>query len=403
MSHIVVIGAGQAASALIGTLRAGGHDGPITLVGSENVLPYQRPPLSKGYLLGEVARDRLFLRPQQFYDENNVTVMLDTPASDIDPDARTVRVGEHVLAYDKLAICTGLVPRALSADMRGDLGNVFTIRTLQDVDRLEPCLKTTRRLLVVGGGYIGLEAAAVARKLGLDVTLIEAAPRILGRVAAKETADYFRALHKKNGVRIIEGVALKALSGDGDVSGAELDDGTRIDCDAAIVGIGLLPRCAIAEAAGLKVEGGVWVDATCRTSDPHIWAAGDCASLDFRGQRIRIESVGNAIDMGEHVARNMLGGAQDYAPEPWFWSDQYDVKLQIAGLNMGFDRVIVRPGKDDGSASHWYYQGEKLLAVDAMNDGRAYMVGKRLIEAGKSADPAIVADGDADLKSLLRG
>ncbi|WOI56040.1 NAD(P)/FAD-dependent oxidoreductase [Palleronia sp. LCG004] len=402
MSHIVVLGAGQAASALIGRLRQEGFEGEITLVGAEPVPPYQRPPLSKGYLLGDFARERLFLRSDAFYDDNRVRLMLGTPASDLDTDARTVRVGEEVLHYDQLAICTGLLPRTLPEEMGGTLDGVFTIRTLADIDRIEPRLGSASRMLVVGGGYIGLEAAAVARKLGVEVTLIEAAQRILGRVAATETAGYFRELHRRNGVEIRESTALKRLTGAaGTVTGAELEDGSRIDCDLVIVGIGMIPRCAIAEEAGIEVDNGVAVDARGRSSDPHVWAAGDCASLSIRGQRLRIESVGNAIDMGEQVARNMLGADEDYLPAPWFWSDQYDVKLQIAGLNHGHDRVVARPGKSEGERSHWYYRDGALIAVDAMNDARAYMIGKRLIEAGKSAPPDVIADPEADLKPLL--
>ncbi len=403
MSHIVVLGAGQAASALVGRLRAEGYEGELTIVGAEPVPPYQRPPLSKGYLTGEVARERLFLRPERFYDENRISLRLGKPATDLDCAARTVRVGDDVLRYDQLAICTGLVPRQLPHDMGGALENVFTIRALADVDRMKPALAPARRMLVVGGGYIGLEAAAVARKFGVEVTLIETAKRILGRVAATETAEYFRALHRAHGVDIREGVGLVGLTGDGAVTGAEFDDGTRIACDLAVVGIGLLPRCAIAEEAGLHVDNGVAVDAQGRTSDPHVWAAGDCAALEIGGQRTRIESVGNAIDMGEQVARNMLGANEDYRPAPWFWSDQYDVKLQIAGLNHGHDRVVARAGRGPGELSHWYYRGGTLLAVDAMNDGRAYMIGKRLIEAGKSPPAELIADVAADLKPLLRG
>ena len=231
--------------------------------------------------------------------------------------------------------------------------------------------------------------------------MIEAAPRILGRVAASETADYFRALHGDRGVDLREGAALRRLVGSGTVEAAELEDGGKIACDLAIVGIGLLPRCAIAEAAGLTTEQGVAVDEYGRTSDPSVWAAGDCASMVIRGERQRIESVGNAIDMGAAVARNMMGADIPYDPKPWFWSDQYDTKLQIAGLNIGHDRVVVRSGEGKADISHWYYAGDELIAVDAINTGRVYMIGKRLIEAGKSPAPDLIADPATDLKSLL--
>jgi 3-phenylpropionate/trans-cinnamate dioxygenase ferredoxin reductase subunit len=226
------------------------------------------------------------------------------------------------------------------------------------------------------------------------------ADRILQRVAAKETSDYFRALHEGHGVTIREGVGLERLTGEGHVSGARLSDGTELAVDFVIVGVGITPATELAEAAGLEIENGIKVDALGRTSDPTIWAAGDCASFPHSESRLRLESVPNAIDMAECVAENMLGADAPYVPQPWFWSDQYDVKLQIAGLNTGYDRVIARHA--EAGQSHWYYRGETLLAVDAMNDARAYMVGKRLIDAGKSPNPEAIADPATDLKALLK-
>lgn len=347
-----------------------------------------------------MPRERLFLRPEAWYAERKIDLRLGKEARDIDLAAKTVRVGDERLHYDQLAITTGLAARPLPAEMGGTLDGVHTIRTLGDVDMLEAQMKHAQRVLVVGGGYIGLEAAAVARKLGSDVTVIEAAPRILQRVASAETARVMHRIHVEKGVEIREGVGLVSLKGDTHVNAAKLDDGTTIATDLVIVGIGLLPRCAIAEKAGLETDGGVAVDEMGRSSDPHVWAAGDCAAFPFRGERRRIESVQNAIDMGQAVARNMLGANTPYDPVPWFWSDQYDVKLQIAGVNTGYDRVVTRGAGD--SVSHWYYEGDTLRAVDAVGDGRAYMVGKRLLEAGMSPSPELVGDPEADLKSLLR-
>ena len=237
--------------------------------------------------------------------------------------------------------------------------------------------------------------------MAVSVTLVEMAERILQRVAAPETSDYFRALHASHGVDIREGVGLERLTGSGRVDGAVLTDGTRIALDFVLVGVGIAPDCALAEAAGLRVENGIVVDARGRSSDPHVWAAGDCASFPRDTAMIRLESVQNAIDQAEAIADNITGADADYAPKPWFWSDQYDVKLQIAGLNTGYDRVVTRPGSAAGQASHWYYRGDRLLAVDAMNDGRTYMIGKRLIEGGKSPAPEVIADPETDLKALL--
>ena len=400
MTAIVVIGAGQAGSALVAKLRALGHDGPVTLIGDEPVPPYQRPPLSKKYLLGEMALERLFLRPEAFYADQHIDLKLGTKVTAIDRAARAVVLGDGTrLPYDHLALTTGSDPRHLPAAIGGTLGGVFAVRRLSDIDAMAPRFVPGARVVIVGGGYIGLEAAAVAAQKGLDVTVVEAAPRILGRVASPQTADAIRALHQRHGVRIVEGVGLTRLTGDTSVTGAELADGTHLPADFVIVGIGITPADALAREAGLTLDNGIATDALGRTSDPVIWAAGDCASLPYRGGRIRLESVPNAIDQAEAVAANMLGAGAEYVPQPWFWSDQYDVKLQIAGLNTGYDRVVVR---DTGTArSHWYFAGDRLLAIDALNDPRGYMVGKRLIDAGRSPAPEAVADPATDLKALL--
>lgn len=400
MTRIVIVGAGQAGAALAAKLRALGHAGPVTLFGDEPVAPYQRPPLSKAYLLGEMGLDRLMLRGPDFWAEQDIALHTASPVTAIDPAARVVIAGGQAHGWDMLALTTGARPRRLPAAMGGDLAGVYTMRSLADADAMAAEFRPGRRLLVIGGGYIGLEAAAVAAKKGLAVTLVEAAPRILSRVAAAETADWFRSLHEGHGVRIIEGRALVRLTeADGRVAGAVLDDGAEIGCDFAIAGIGIAPDTALAGAAGLALDNGIATDAFGRTSDPAIWAAGDCASFPHAGGRLRLESVPNAIDMGEAVAANMLGAGKAYLPKPWFWSDQYDVKLQIAGLGTGADRVVVRDAPP--ARSHWYFAGDRLLAVDAMNDPRAFMIARRLIDAGRSADPAVVANPSADLKALL--
>ena len=405
MTNTLIIGAGQAGFSLAARLRALGHTGPITLIGDEPAPPYQRPPLSKKYLLGEMARERLFLRPQTYFAEQNITLRLGQPASAIDARAKTVVMGDETLSYQRLAITTGAAARPLPAAIGGTLEGVYTVRTLADIDAMAPEFQPGRRLLIVGGGYIGLEAAAVAAQKGLHVTLIEMAPRILQRVAAAETSDYFRALHSAHGVDIRENCGLDRLTGAPRVDGAFLADGSRIAADFVIVGIGVTPRIDLAQMAGLAVENGIAVDARGQTSDRAIWAAGDCASFPYKGARIRLESVQNGVDQAENAAQNMLGAGRDYQPNPWFWSDQYDVKLQIAGLNTGYTHTILRPGAAKGAGeaqSVWYYDGPRLLAVDAMNDARAYMIGKRLIEAGKSPSPELIANPQTDLKTLLR-
>lgn len=401
MAHVVVVGAGQAGSSCVAKLRAEGFDGRITLIGGEAQPPYQRPPLSKAYLLGEMPEERLFLRPESFYADNTIDLRLATRAVVIDPAGKSVTLeGDEHLSYDHLVLTTGAHPRTLPAAIGGTLENVFTVRDLADADAMAPAFTEGKKALIIGGGYIGLEAAAVAAKRGVSVTLVEMADRILQRVACAETSDYFRALHAARGVTIREGVGLERLTGDDAVTGARLTDGTELNLDFAVVGVGIAPATILAEGAGLTIDNGIATNALGQTSNPHIWAAGDCASTPHNGQQIRIESVGNAIDQAEAVARNICGAEAPYTPEPWFWSDQYDCKLQIAGLNTGYDAVYVR--KDGDATSHWYYKGNKLIAVDAMNDPRNYMIGKRLIAAGKSPAPDQITDPATDMKALLR-
>lgn len=402
MTHVVVIGAGQAGASCVAKLRSLGFEGQITLVGAENSPPYQRPPLSKKYLLGEMTLERLYLRPETFYKEQRIDLKLGVHVLKVDPSAKQVVLGTgETLEYEHLVFATGSEPIKLPDQMGGALGGVYTVRDVNDVDAMAAEFVSGRRVLIVGGGYIGLEAAAVAAAKGVEVTLVEMADRILQRVAASETSDYFRSLHRQNGVNIIEGVALEELSGEDRVEAATLSDGQRLDVDFVIVGVGIRPAVALARDAGLTIENGIWTDPFGRTSLENIWAAGDCASFPYHDTRIRLESVPNAIDQAEIVAANILGANEAYVAKPWFWSDQYDVKLQIAGLNSGFDYVVTRDN-GTGSMSFWYYLGDKLLAVDAVNSPRDYMVGKRLIEAGKSPARSLLSDPNTEIKDLMR-
>ncbi|WP_339760918.1 FAD-dependent oxidoreductase [uncultured Sulfitobacter sp.] len=401
MGHVVVIGAGQAGSSCVAKLRNSGFEGKVTLIGAETAPPYQRPPLSKAYLLGDMTLERLFLRPESFYSDYNIDLMLGTHVDSIDPASQTIRVNGDDMAYDSLVLTTGSVPRRLPASIGGALDGVHVVRDLADVDAMGPRFTKGARVLIVGGGYIGLEAASVASKLGLNVTLVEMGERILQRVAAPQTSDFFRDLHRSHGVDIREGVGLERLIGDTHVTAARLSDGSELPVDFVIVGVGIGPATALAEAAGIEVDNGIKTDSHGRTSVPNVWAAGDCASFPYRDTRIRLESVPNAIDQAECVAENIMGADKEYVAKPWFWSDQYDVKLQIAGLNTGYDRVITRR-TDDDSVAFWYYSGTELLAVDAMNDPRGFMIGRRLIEAGKSPAPDLIENPETDLKALLK-
>ncbi|MEO0994629.1 MAG: FAD-dependent oxidoreductase, partial [Pseudomonadota bacterium] len=319
----------------------------------------------------------------------------------IDREARTVALaGGETVSYGALALTTGAVARRLPEAAGGALGGVHVVRTRGDIDGLAPELAEGRRAIVIGGGYIGLEAAAVLASRGLKVVVVERAERILNRVACAETAGFLRDLHRSHGVEIREGAMMARLEGTERVTEAVFEDGERLPIDLAIVGIGIAPDTALAEAAGLTLENGIAVDGQCRSSDPAIYAAGDCASFPWQGGRIRLESVQNAIDQATHAARAMLGAEGAYAPMPWFWSDQYDAKLQIAGLSTDYTRVIERPGSRAGGRSFWYFRDGAFIAIDAVSDPKAYMTGKRWLEAGHQPDAEGLADPERDLKTL---
>jgi len=402
---IVIVGAGQAAASFISRHVALGATQSLLLIGEESHPPYQRPPLSKKYLLGELERERLFIRPLEWYAKQGVSLRFDTRINAIDREQRQLITADGArIEYDKLLLATGARARQLTADMGGALDAVFTLRSIADIDRMSPEFQAGRRLLIVGGGYIGLEAAAAARQLGLEVTLLEMADRILQRVAAAETSDYFRALHQSHGVKLLESARLGRLVGEqGKLRGAELDSGEVIEADLVLVGIGGSPDIELAQAAGLDCDNGIRVSDTCQTSDPNIYAAGDCSCFVRNGQAIRLESVQNAADQGDLAARHLAGEDVRYTALPWFWSDQYNCKLQIVGLNQGHNHIVVRPGASDASLSIWYYRDDQLLAIDAMNEPRSYAFGRKIIEAGINPTPQQVADPATDLKALALG
>ena len=402
MKDIVVIGAGQAGASLCAKLRQMGYDEKLSLFGEEVFPPYQRPPLSKKYLLGEIDVERLYIRPKKFYSEQDIDLNLNSPISKIDIKKKVIYSKGNTTSFDQLIFTTGSTPRKLPKSLSQNLKNIFYVRSILDVNYMAPNLVEGKKVLIIGGGYIGLEAASVCRKLGVNVKIIEMDKRILNRVSSSETANYFRELHQNNGVEILERVTLDALIGETHVEKAILSDGTQMNIDLVIAGIGVLPNDNLATEAGLDIENGIKTNSLGQTSNESIWAAGDCSSFPWRGKRIRLESVQNAIDQSEIVAENILGEKKSYIPSPWFWSDQYDVKLQIAGLNTGYDQIAVRKGDRDNSVSHWYYKSGTLISVDAMNDPRSYMIGKRIIESGNVVSPTDIENPEYDLKKLIK-
>lgn len=400
---VVIIGGGQAGFALANKLRQLDDSAEILIIGEEPHLPYQRPPLSKKFMTGEMEAETLSLRPARWYHDMRVRVLTQRCVTGIDVLAKTVSLDNNeALPYDKLVFATGSRPIKLPAAIGGDLGGVYYLRGIDDVDRIRNELVSGHRALVIGGGFIGLEAAAAFRKLGLNVCVVEMGDRILQRVVCTQTSDYFRELHIRNSVEIREKLRVARLVGhDGHVRRAEFENGDTMDVDFVLVGIGVTANDGLAKTAGIATENGILVNSFCQTSGTDVYAAGDCTRFQFRGQSIRLESVQNAIDQAECAAQNIAGASLEYLPKPYFWSDQYEAKLQIAGLSQRYDRVIGRPGSRQGSRSVWYFDAGEFVAVDAINEPRAFIVGKKILADGGSLSPEQISDEQFDLKLLL--
>ncbi len=403
VSRVVIAGAGQAGAQVAFSLRQGGFDGAIVLAGDEPFPPYERPPLSKDFLKGVLAEDRLFLRTADWYANNGVELRTGCRVESIDRSRKVARTssGEE-LAYDALVLATGSRPRPLpipGANLRG----VHEVRSIADTNGLRGALVPGARMVVVGAGYIGLEVAAVARAAGLEVTVLEAMDRVLARVAGKVLSDFFEAEHRRHGVDLRCGARLERLEGEGALSAAVLQDGTRIAADVAVVGIGILPRDELATACGIACDDGIVVDRDARTSDTAVFAAGDCARrpLVHYDRTGRLESVHNAIEQGKIVAAAILGKPRPPEDVPWFWSDQYDLKLQIAGLSAGHDRVVVRGDPAARKFAAFYLADGRLLAVDAVGSPMEFMASRLLIAAGARPDPAELADPAVPMKALV--
>ncbi len=404
INRVIIIGAGQAGGETAQRLRQAGFSGDITLIGEEPAAPYQRPPLSKAYLKGEYDMDRLLLRPASVYAEENITLLTSLRAVWIDRANKKVRVeGGRELPYDVLVLATGAKPRKLPL-VGADLDGVHLFRTAADADALRPRMVSGAKLVVVGAGYIGLEAAAVARQLGVDVTVIETAVRPLARVTSPEVAGFFLDEHTRQGVRFVLGGQPALIKGRDHVTGVALSDGAEVPADIVIAGIGITPEITLAQQCGLTIENGIVTDRECRTSDPAIYAIGDCASrpiVHFEQRVARLESVHNAVEGAKIVAATITGGKPHAEEAPWFWSDQYDLKLQIAGLFQGYDHVVLRGVMADRAFAAFYYKGPKLIAVDAVNRPAEYLGAKMLIQTGRTVAPSDLEDESRTMKELV--
>lgn len=403
MSNCIIIGAGHCGGQLAVRLRAEGFEGEVKLIGAERHLPYQRPPLSKAYLAGEVALERVLLRPAATYVEQNIETLLETTVESIDPASRQVRLARgETLDYDKLVLATGSLVRRLKAP-GAELAGVHYLRTLEESDTIRGGLGDGARVAIVGGGYIGLEVAAVAAARGASVTVIEMDTRVMSRVAAPETSAFFEAAHAGRGVDIRTGTGVTGFEGADRVTGVRCADGAVVEADAVVVGIGVMANDALAAAAGLAVDDGIVVDEYGRTSDPDIYAAGDCTRHPnaIYGRSVRLESVHNAMAQAKAVAANVCGKDTPYAETPWFWSDQYDLKLQIAGLSQGYDATVVRGDPDGGAFSVIYLRAGVVIAGDSVASMQDHLALRTLIARKAAPDPGQLADTSVPLKSLL--
>lgn len=402
--HCVVIGAGQAAVVVAQGLRERGFGGAITLFGDEAQPPYQRPPLSKKFLSGELSQDRLFIKAEAFYPAHNITLALQTPVTGVDTTRRVVKHAGGETAYTHLVFATGTRARRLPLSGM-DLPGVHTLRSIADVDRLRPHMQAGKRLVIIGAGYVGLEVAAVARGLGLHVSVVEAGARVLSRVVSPQVSAFFEGLHRGHGVELLTGEGLAEIAQGADGVLVRTSTGRELGADLVLVAIGALANTELADQAGIAVRDGILVDAGGRTDIDDVYAAGDCTRFHSKlyGTSIRLESVQNAIDQAKAVAASIMGEDVTYDPVPWFWSDQYEVKLQIAGLSTGYDASVLRGDPASGAFCVLYLAEDRLLAVDAVNRPRDHMMSRRLIGKALLGDGVALADPDADLATCFAG
>lgn len=403
MTRTVVIGAGHAGGQVVATLRQEGYEGEIVLVGEETTLPYQRPPLSKAYLSGDQPIERILIRPEKFYADKNIDLRLGVRVTAIDRKARTVTLDSgETLEWTNLVLATGSHVRRLP--LPGvDLPGVHYLRTIADVDAIRAEFEAGKKLVIIGGGYIGLEVAAVAIKAGLDVTVLEMEQRILQRVTTAAMSEYYHGVHTQAGVKIQCNAAATEILGEHRVEAVKCRDGAEIPADVVIIGAGILPTTDLAEAAGLDVDNGILVDERCRTSDPNIYAVGDCTNhpSPLLQRRLRLESVPNANDQGKVAAANICGKDKTYDAVPWFWSDQYDLKLQMVGFSTDADTEVVRGDPEAGAFARFYLRDGVVVAVDAVNSPREFMAAKQLVADKRKMDPLKLADESIAMKDLV--
>jgi len=403
LSRIVIAGAGHASAQLVASLVQNKHDGQIVLVGNEPYLPYQRPPLSKKFLAGETSVDRLFVKPASFYEKAGVDVHLDTHIEALDRGSkRLITRNDERIAYDKLVLALGSRIRRLSVD-GVNLEGVHYLRSIADVEAIRGDFAKGNRLVVIGAGYIGLEVAAVARKAGLDVVVLEMAERVMSRAVSPEISDFFQIEHTSQGVKLRLATGVNSINGKKRVKSVTTSDDEEIPADLVIIGVGIVPNTELATSAELDVDDGIVVDDHCLTIDPDIYAVGDCTTHPnaIFGRNLRLESVHNAVEQAKTAAANLCGQDLAYCQVPWFWSDQYDLKLQIAGLSEGYDDVVIRGNPAERSFCCVYLLDGHIIAVDAINAPRDFVQARQLIADRAAMQTDCLADPALELKELV--
>jgi 3-phenylpropionate/trans-cinnamate dioxygenase ferredoxin reductase subunit len=401
----VIVGTGQAGFQTAASLRAEGYQEPITLIGEEPHIPYQRPPLSKGFALDQQDIESIELRPQKFYQDHRIDLLTGKNVTAIDRATRqvTMESGGRVL-YERLVLAVGARNRMLPVK-GAELDGVLYLRSLDEAVVVKDRMKNAQKIVVIGGGFIGLELAAVASTLGKSVTVLEALPRLMSRVVAPIISEFYQELHSSRGVKILCGAAVSEIAGSGGkVRAVVLRDGPRYPADLVLVGIGVVPNVELARDAGLRISNGIAVDENLQTDDENIFAIGDCAEHPcvFAGARIRLESVQNAADQAQCVAATIAGRRNRYRALPWFWTDQFDIKLQMAGISQGHDRIGTRGNRESRKLSVFYFRENQLVAIDSINRPLDHMIGRKLLAAGVPLTPEQAADENVDLKKLER-
>lgn len=404
----VVIGASHAGVNFAFALRREGWQGDIILYDSDPELPYHRPPLSKTYLTSEDGSDSNLLKSRESYEKEGISLFLGVSVTSIHREEHKIIFDNGTdQFYDKLVLATGARPLVPPWPGIAAAKNLFTLRTVADVGQIRSAItnSTKKKVVIIGGGYIGLETAASLRKLGANVTVLEREQRILARVTAPEMSDFFQELHAENGVAVLTAKNVTTIETNGDLNSVNCSDGSHYEADMIIVGVGIQVNKELAEKAGLTIDNGIRVDATARTSDKNIYAIGDCTfhHNPHYDRYIRLESVQNAVDQAKIAAAAITGKEVNYDAIPWFWSDQYDIKLQMVGLSTGYDKTVVRKEPDDPKkCSVWYFKDDTLLAVDAINNAKAYVYGTKFLKSGEKIDKNKLADASVELKAVNR-